>query len=292
MSDHTPVILSRLAVQRSFSKAASSYDAAAVLQRKVADQLLERLDPIRIEPRVVLDLGCGTGYCIKPLERRFRKARVLALDLALPMLRQAKSKQGWRHRQQLVTGDAHALPLEDQSVDLVFSGLTIQWCDPDRVFGEIARVLAPGGLLMFSSFGPDTLKELRAAWSAVDNQVHVHDFIDMHDLGDAVLRSGLAQPVVDREDIMVTYATVRSLLRDLRAIGAHNAAADRKTGLTGKRQFARFEAAYKEIGGSSGRINSTFEVVYGHAWRSDAVLSQNQIASQQVSAPEVQSVKR
>ena len=143
---------------------------------------------------------------------------------------------------------------------------------------------------MFSSFGPDTLRELRAAWSAVDKQVHVHDFIDMHDLGDAMLRSGLAQPVVDREDIIVTYATVRSLLRDLQALGAHNAATPRKTGLPGRRQFARFEAAYQEIGGSNGRVNATYEVVYGHAWRSEAVLNQNQVASQQVSIPQTRSV--
>jgi len=290
MADYDPVLLSRSAIQRSFSKAALSYDRAAVLQRKVADELLERLDPIIIKPKTVLDLGCGTGYCLKPLERRFKKAKVVALDLALSMLNQIKKNQAWRHRQHLVNADAHVLPFAAESVDLVFCGLTLQWCDPDPVFQEIARVLTPGGLLMFATFGPDTLKELRAAWSEVDDQIHVHDFIDMHDLGDAMLRAGLAQPVVDREDITVTYATVRTLLRDLKAIGARNAAIDRKPGLTGKGEFARFEAAYDRIGGSNGRFNASFEVVYGHAWRPDSQLHGKQDSAQQIPVSSIRPV--
>jgi malonyl-CoA O-methyltransferase len=252
--------------RRSFEQAADGYDKAAVLQREIADRMLERLVYVRLEPRLVLDLGAGTGYAIDGLQRRFRKARVLALDFALGMLRQAQARGSWLHRPRCVCADAEALPLADASVDVVFSNATLQWCnDIDGAFAECLRVLRPGGLLTFSTFGPDTLRELREAWSAVDGFSHVSPFLDMHDVGDALMRVRFAEPVIDAERLTVTYGRVRDLMRDLKGIGANNATNDRPRGLTGRQRLAAVEQAY-ETHRRDGRLPASYEVVYGHAW--------------------------
>jgi malonyl-CoA O-methyltransferase len=253
-------------VRRSFSRSAGDYDAAAVLQQRVRAELLERLDVVRLEPSVVLDLGAGTGHASLALKRRYRSSQVIALDLAEGMLREAGRRQTLLRRFRRVCAHAAALPLRDASVDLVFSSLMLQWCaDPDAVFSECRRVLRPGGLLTFTTFGPDTLVELRRAWAAADGHTHVNRFIDMHDLGDAMVRSGLAEPVMDVERYTLTYAGVRDLMRDLKTIGAHNANAGRPRGLTGKHAHARMTEAYERYR-RDGRLPATYEVVYGQAW--------------------------
>lgn len=252
--------------RRSFEAAAASYDLAAALQREMADRLLERLDYVRLAPRRVLDLGCGTGYAIPPLLRRFRRAQVVALDFALPMLHRARHRGGWLRRPQCLCADAEALPLADGSVDLVLSNATLQWCnEPERTFRECLRVLRPGGLFMFTTFGPDTLKELRAAWSQIDGHTHVSPFPDMHDLGDALVRSRFADPVMDAERLTLTYARLADLLADLKGVGARNATAQRPRGLTGPRRFGALESAY-ETYRRDGCLPASYEVVYGHAW--------------------------
>ncbi|HLB84230.1 MAG TPA: methyltransferase domain-containing protein, partial [Steroidobacteraceae bacterium] len=169
-------------------------------------------------------------------------------------------------RIELLCATAEAMPLPDASFDLVFSNLMLQWCaDPQAVFRECSRVLRPGGLLTFTSFGPDTLKELRSAWAAADGYTHVNRFIDMHDLGDAMLRAGLAEPVMDAELYTLTYPDVGGLMRDLKAIGAHNVNAGRARGLTGRRALERMTAAY-EGERHDERLPATYEVVYGQAW--------------------------
>jgi malonyl-CoA O-methyltransferase len=264
MNDPFDIDLAR--VRRSFGRAAHDYDAAALLQAQVRNELLERLDIVRLEPAVVLDLGAGTGHASIALKRRYRGSQVIALDLAEGMLREAGRRQTLLRRFRRVCGHAAALPLRDASVDLVFSNLMLQWCnDPDAVFRECRRVLRPGGLLTFTTFGPDTLVELRRAWADADGHTHVNRFIDMHDLGDALVRAGLAEPVMDVERCTLTYAGVRDLMRDLKAIGAHNANAGRPRGLTGKGALARMTAAY-ETNRRDGRLPATYEVVYGHAW--------------------------
>jgi len=253
-------------VRRSFGRAAAGYDAAAVLQGRVREELLARLDVVRLEPTSVLDLGTGTGHAAAALKRRYRSSEVIGLDLAPGMLVQAAQRQTLLRRFRRVCADAAALPLGDASVELIVSNLMLQWCnDPDAVFAECRRVLKPGGLLTFSTFGPDTLVELRRAWAAADGLTHVNRFIDMHDLGDALLRAGLVEPVMDVERYTLTYETAGDLMRDLKAIGAHNANSGRPRGLTGKGALARMTAAY-EACRREGRLPATYEVVYGQAW--------------------------
>ena len=252
--------------RRSFDRAAPGYDAVAVLQREIGSRLLERLDYVRLSPKTILDLGCGTGQAIAPLMRRYPKARVIALDFAPRMLRLARRRGTWLRRPWCLCADVEALPLAHGSVDLIVSNAALQWCnDLDATFRDLRRVLSPGGLLMFTSFGPDTLMELRAAWARVDSDVHVSPFADMHDLGDGLVRAQFADPVMDAERLTLTYTQVGDLMRDLKVLGASNAATARPRGLTGRRRLAAVEAAY-EAWRRDGRLPATYEVVYGHAW--------------------------
>jgi len=260
-----PFQLDSLELRRSFARAAASYDAAAPLQREIADRLLGRLDLVRIAPMAVLDAGCGTGYCARALGQRYRRARLTGLDLASPMLRQARSHDRWWRRNRWICGDIGRMPLGAASFDLVLSNLALQWCDLPSALGEFRRVLRPGGLLLFTTFGPDTLVELRSAWSEADQAPHVHGFIDMHDIGDALVRQGFSDPVMDCERLQMMYPDVPTLLQDLKHLGAHNALRGRRATLTGKSRFARFRSAYERLG-RDGRIPATWETIYGHAW--------------------------
>jgi len=269
MSD--PFVLDTARVRAAFDAAADAYDEAAVLQAEVRGRLLERLDEVRLRPRAILDAGCGTGHAARALLERYRRARVIALDIAPGMLEATRKRRPWLRRLDLVCANAESIPLPPRSVELVFSNLMLQWCnDPDRAFAEFHRVLAPGGLVMFTTFGPDTLKELRASWGTADRATHVSRFIDMHDLGDALVRAGFAEPVMDVEHFTLTYDSVRALMKELKAMGAHNATAGRSRGLTGRGRLAAVEAAYEGLR-RGGRLPSTWEVVYGHAWATGSV---------------------
>ena len=271
MAEPRPWSHERRDVRASFERAAASYDAAAVLQHEVGRRLLERLEWMRLAPQRVADLGCGTGRQTAGLRTRYPQAEVVALDLAEGMLGVARRAQASADAAQWVCGDLNALPFADCSADLLFSNLALQWClDPVATFAELRRVLRPGGLLLFSTFGPDTLGELRASWSEVDGRNHVNAFFDLHDLGDALVRARLADPVMDCERITLTYPDVVALMRDLKAIGAHNVTAGRPRGLTGRRALATLAEAYATFRHDDGRLPATYEVVYGHAWRSPA----------------------
>jgi malonyl-CoA O-methyltransferase len=253
-------------VRRSFDRAADAYDASAVLQAEVRQQLLARLDYVTLEPAVVVDLGCGTGHATRALKERYPHAQVIGLDLSEAMLAAAGRRQSWRRRFARVCGNAMTLPLRDASVDLVFSNLMLQWCpDLDAAFSEFRRILRPRGLVNFASFGPDTLVELRAAWAEADGMTHVNRFADMHDVGDGLVRAGLAEPVLDVERITLTYPDVFGLMRDLKAIGAHNVNTGRARGLTGRGRLRTMQAAY-ERHRRDGRLPATYEVVFGQAW--------------------------
>jgi malonyl-CoA O-methyltransferase len=265
--------LDKSRARAAFERAVQSYDRAAVLQREVGQRLLEWLDYVRVQPARVLDVGAGTGYCTQALAKRYPKARLIAADIAYNMLASARRQLSWwqrrRGRFSYACADAEALPFADASVDLIVSNLTLQWCaDLERTFAEFRRVLAPGGLLMFSTFGPDTLKELRAAWGETDAYVHVHSFVDMHDIGDALLRTRFADPVMNMEYITVTYPDVVTLMRDLKHLGAHNASPARRHALTGKGRLRRVQQCYEGYR-TGGLLPATHEVIYGHAWVAD-----------------------
>ena len=258
--------LDRPGIRTAFDRASVRYEAAAVLQARVGEELLGRLDVFKFQPQVVLDLGAGTGRCAEQLKRRYRSALVVALDVAPGMLREARRHQHLFRRFERVCADALRLPLADSSVDLVFSSLMLQWCDPlDLAFSEIRRVLKPEGFLAFSTFGPDTLKELRIAWAQADGYNHVNHFTDMHDVGEALVRAGLMEPVLDVDRIQLTYRDTLALMRDLKSIGAHNVTAGRARGLTGRSRVARMQTAYETFR-RDGLLPATYEVVYGATW--------------------------
>lgn len=267
-----PAFPEKRAVRRSFERAAQTYDRHSALQSEIGKRLLEHLEPMRLAPRRVLDLGCGTGAFLQPLRSRFPRARVTGLDIARAMLdRASKRTPGWRRllrleRAQLVCGDAERLPIASASHEIVFSNLALQWCDPAVVFAEVARVLRPGGLFLFATFGPDTLKELRAAFAQVDGLGHVNRFIDMHDLGDLLVYAGFADPVMEMELLTLEYSTVEAVARDLKAIGAHNSLPDRPRGLSGRGRWQRVVQQY-EAYRRNGVLPASYEVVYGHAWK-------------------------
>lgn len=263
--------LDKRLLRAAFEKAAPGYDAAAVLQHEVCRRMLSRLDFVTLQPAAVLDAGCGTGNAVPALRARFPRATLYALDIATDMVRHAAARVPWWKKIagrgiKPICGDIEQLPLRVAAVDLVWSNLALQWVnDPPRAFAELRRVLAPGGLLMFSTFGPDTLKELRAAYQGADRYTHVNRFIDMHDLGDMLVHAGFADPVMDMEYLTLTYADVRALMRDLKAIGAHNVTAGRRQGMTARATLAAVEHNYERFR-QAGRLPATFEVIYGHAW--------------------------
>ncbi len=258
--------LDKSQVRRHFGRAARSYEQHDVLQREVQAALLERLDFYTQTPQRVVDVGAGTGRGSALLKQRYAKAEVVAVDLALPMLRAAKQHSSWLKPFIRVCAEATALPLADHSVDVLHSNLCFQWIDDlPALFGECVRVLKPGGLLAFSTFGPDTLRELRAAWAEADQQPHVSRFLDMHDVGDAMLNAGLRDPVLDVFRYTLTYSEPRKLLEELQGLGATNADHARLRGLTGKSRYQRMLAAYEAMR-ADGRIPATWEVVTAHAW--------------------------
>ena len=253
-------------VRRNFGRAASTYEKHDALQQEVQTLLLDRLGFYLEAPERVIDVGAGTGRGTALLRKRYPKAQVVAMDLALPMLRAAKKHVSWLRPFQRVCAEATALPLPDHSVDVLHSNLCFQWIDDlPALFGECVRVLKPGGLLVYSTFGPDTLKELRAAWALADQQPHVSRFLDMHDLGDAMINAGLRDPVLDVDRYTLTYSEPRMLLKELQGLGATNADRERERHLLGKRHYQRMLEAYETMR-VDGRIPATWEVVTAHAW--------------------------
>jgi malonyl-CoA O-methyltransferase len=226
-------------VRRSFDRASRTYDAAAAVQGEVR---------------------------ARELKRRYPGAQVIALDSSLAMLHASASQQRFLRKFSPVGADAHRLPLRSQSFDLVLSNLLLEWChDPDVVLAEVARVLRPKGLFTFTTLGPDTLKEVRDLWRGVDPFTHVHRFIDMHDYGDALLRAGFAEPVMDAERLTVTYRDLPALLGEIRGSGSRNIAQGRPRGLTGRARGAVVRSRGEALG-RNGPLGISVEVVHGHAW--------------------------
>jgi malonyl-CoA O-methyltransferase len=270
------VVFDKRQVRRAFSRAAPGYDAAAALQREIESRLLESLEfhPARHgdkqPPQRVLDLGSGPGRAAAEMRRRWPKAQVLALDLALPMLHQARSRDRWhplRRGVDRVCADARALPLAENSIDVLFSNLCLQWVeDLPAVFAGFRRVLRPGGLLLVSTFGPDTLHELRSAFAQADATPHVSPFASIAQFGDALVHAGFRDPVLDRDATTTHYRDLPALMRELRAMGATNALQSRRHTLTGRSRFAAASVAYDAFRRDDGKLPSTWEVIYAHAW--------------------------
>ena len=273
-------------VRRAADRAASSYDDAAVLQREVGRRMAERLALVRLQPATILDAGCGTGEALTELTARYPGATIIGLDFAERMIAAAKRRTAAlsappgrvlakllgaraiaRGAISFVCGEATRLPILANSVDLVWSNLMLaSVAQPRAALAESLRVLKVGGFLMFTTFGPDTLKELRAAFAGIDRATHVGRFIDMHDVGDMLVETGFAEPVMDAETITLTYVDAVAMMRELKAIGAHNATIGRPRGLMGRARWARMLAALERFR-RDGRLPATFEVVYGHAWK-------------------------
>jgi malonyl-CoA O-methyltransferase len=259
-------------IRNGFNRSAKTYDSAAIFQREIAQRLFERLELMRIQPQIILDLGAGTGFCSELLEKKYPQTEIIAVDVSENMLSQARSKKQWQSQQHFLCANAKSLPLESQSVDLIFSNLFLHWCFPlDPVVAELHRVLKPNGLLLFSMLGPDTFKELRQSWAAVDDKPHVHSFIDMHDVGDALLRSHCIDPVMDMEYVTLHYEKLNTFLGDIKALGVSNKLQHRQKSLMGKQHYQCFVNQYESMRTQDGLLPVTYEVIYGHAWGAEAM---------------------
>ncbi|MBT8109854.1 MAG: methyltransferase domain-containing protein [Gammaproteobacteria bacterium] len=261
-------------VRRRFDRAASTFDSADFVHAVTREGLFARLEPLVVDPNTILDLGCATGSATHQLRKRFRRAHLVSLDISHGMLRQAVGKRPRFSfsRYSEVQANAVSLPIKDQSIDFVFSNLLLPCTDsPDLVFQEVARVLKKGGVFAFASLGPDSLLEISRAWSRLDGCAHVNRFPDMHDIGDALVRSGLRDPVLDVDRLTVSYDNAEKLFADLTDVGARNALQQRNRSLVGKHRFREMQRALAGGEGDTG-IGLELELVYGHCWGGGARL--------------------
>ena len=253
-------------VRRRFERAAASFDDADFVHAATREGLLARLQPLVVDASTVMDLGSATCGASQALSKRFGRAHVISVDLAHAMLRRGHKKRAWFSRSSFVQATAAALPFSEQSVDVVFANLLLPWVDdPNQVFSEIARVLRKGGVFAFATLGPDSLLEIRRAWSDVDNNEHVNRFLDMHDLGDGLVNAGFADPVLDVDRLSISYDSVEKLFADLTAMGGRNSLQQRNHSLVGKQRFRQMTESLRSSG-SDGKITLDLELVFGHCW--------------------------
>ncbi|MFZ0219121.1 MAG: malonyl-ACP O-methyltransferase BioC [Candidatus Aquirickettsiella sp.] len=264
--------LDEMQIAQRFTKAAKTYDEVAVLQQRVGESLLERLQGIRCKPQTILDLGCGTGYFSSFLKKAYPTAKIIGLDKSNGMLLQAQVKEK-KYRltdTHWVAGDAEHLPFNDHSFELVYSNLMLHWSnDFSKSLNEIRRILTPGGLLLFSMVGPDTLQELRYCWAAIDEHPHVHLFVDMHDRGDNLLQASFIDPVMDVEYFTLLYSEALDLMKELKKLGVQNLAKNRQRGLTSKGGLKKLIQVYEGFRNKAGKLPATWEIIYGHAWAAE-----------------------
>ncbi len=290
-------------VRESFNKAAQSYDQFAIVQQEVCQRLLERLDYIKVAPQTILDIGAGTGQGTQGLAHIYPDATIIALDMAEQMLVQNRAKLTTqpnllkkvknlfkpKHKLQFICADAEQLPFADASMDMIFSSLTIQWCaDLNTLFSEFRRVLKPGGLLMFTTLGTTTLKELKASWAEVSDKQHVNKFTDMHEIGDALYNAQVENPVMDNETITLNYSSVKQIMRELKAVGANNHNQGREHALTGKDRLQALVKAYEHFRTDAG-LPVTYEVLYGHAWNPQTPMQNTDSGTTSISLAQLKS---
>ncbi len=299
----TTVQFSKKQVRDSFNKAAHRYDQFAIVQQEVCQRLLERLDYIKVTPQTILDIGAGTGQGTQGLALMYPDATIIALDMAEQMLVQNRLKLTdssnlmkkvkdlfkKESKQQFVCADAEQLPFSDASMDMIFSSLTIQWCtDLNTLFSEFRRVLKPGGLLMFTTLGMATLKELKASWTEVSNKQHVNYFTDMHEIGDALYNAQVENPVMDNETIVLNYSSVKQIMRELKAVGANNHNQAREHALTGKDRLQALVKTYEQFRTEAG-LPVTYEILYGHAWNPQTPMQETQSGMTSISLAQLKS---
>lgn len=249
-------------IQRQFNSAASTYDKYAYVQTEIAQRLLSHFDGILIDPEVILDLGTSTGTTASLLRQQFPEADVIGVDFAEGLLKQSQRPGS------AICADAEALPFKDASMDCVASNLMLQWCDISKVFNEVQRILKPNGLWIFSTLGPDSMFEIKQSWASVDDHHHANDFLDLHDVGDALVKSKLIEPVMEMEPLTLHYHSLKALMQDIRGIGAQNRHPQQSTGLMGKQRWQAFTSAFDQF-----KVDNayplTYEVIYGHAWKAE-----------------------
>ena len=253
-------------IQRRFDQAATGFSDADFVHSVTRDGLLARLEPLLLQPAIILDLGSATGAAGRLLRKRFKRAHVVSLDISRAMLEVARRNRPWFSRASFLQGNAHQLPFADAAFDLVLANQMLPWApEPQPVFEEVSRVLKKGGVFAFATLGPDSLQQIERAWASIDDGQHVNRFPDMHDIGDGLVRAGLADPVLDVDRLSVSYDSADKLFTDLTLVGARNALVGRGRGLLGR---ARFNALKQALAtpGSDGKILLDLELVYGHCW--------------------------
>jgi malonyl-CoA O-methyltransferase len=259
-------MLNRQHIRRRFERAAATFDESDFVHAVTRDGLLARLEPLLVEAETVIDLGAATGTATRALEKRFKGARVVSIDIAHSMLKRAREKRPWLSKAAFAQASADALPFPNESIDVIFSNLLLPWADdPALIFSEIARVLRKGGVFAFATLGPDSLREVGRAWASVDDNAHVNRFLDMHDLGDGLVNAGLRDPVLDVDRLSVSYKNSARLFADLTAVGARNTLNRRAHSLTGKQRYGAMVAALEDTA-IEGNLTLDLELVFGHCW--------------------------
>ncbi len=256
--------------RQSFDRAAAEYDQHTWLQQEIGSRLLERLEVLNPQPQVIVDMGCGTGLHSLELKKRYPKAEVIGIDFSNEMLGVARQRNRWHRKVKYLQADMAVTNLADASVDMIFSNFSLQWVtDLRQLFNEWRRILKPGGLLLFSTLGPETLTELRSAWAEVDGDTHVNPFVDIKGIGDTLLACGFDETVADAEMVTLTYSSVHLLMRELKGMGAHNVNRQRRHTLTGVSRIRKMCQAYTEFCLPDGRFPASWEVIYATAWQPD-----------------------
>lgn len=271
----------QLEIGKAFNTHAVGYEQSAKVQYEIGERLFSRLQYLKMDPKYILDLGCGPGTFSQKIKKLYPNAQVVGFDLAYNMLIQARNKTSEGY---LVNGDMMALPFSSNLFDLVFANQVVHWAPSlPLLLAELNRVMNNQGCLMFSTLGPDTFEEIKQAWSSIDTHAHANEFMDMHDIGDILLSQRFLDPVMDAERLTAHFTSCKHLIRTIKAQGVRNIHPQRKRGLTGKDAWRNFEHSIAQFCTSEGKFPLTYEVLYGHAWKAEP--SQIEYGNNEVAIP-------
>jgi len=251
-----------------FDRIAANFSDYSFLQNEIGIRLFERMEMMNINPNRVLEVGCADGYLTRLIAQKFPKAKIMAFDISSQMIKNAKQGQGFFSPIKFKQADPEQLPMNNNSMDLVVSNLAYDYCvEPKKMLLEFNRVLKPGGLLLLSAFGPDSLMELRQSWLQIDPKAQFKAFIDMHIIGDQIQAAQFKNTLMDRDLIQLKYQTLKGLLQELKAAGGQNLHSKRSKGLWGKKAFKNYEKQMERLRTEDGQLTVTCELVFGHAWK-------------------------